>query len=529
MIAYPADLLPERGLPDGRTTSTQRDGEDYQYALFRTRFSRGRVKTVGFLLLLAAVIAITYHGILAAAQCHVVAHGTSSDLLLKGTILTSRGGRSRSSLLIHSGRIACVDQRCETDPLVANATIIDCGESVISPGLINTHEHIDYSTVTPLADIGERVDHRHDWRLGTRGNTMRSAPVNGTQINATTWGELRHLFSGTTSIVGGFMAPGLVRNLDFVDGLQDGLTAPADYWDVFPLDDETGILRDEDCNYGPQAMTKQTVSKLSRYIAHIGEGVDAEAANEFSCISNMTYDITPAALGGGLSTDYVAPNLALVHALGLTDDHLDLVAARGAKVVWSPRSNVFLYGKTLNVTYLLEAGITVALGTDWLPSGSATLSREAVCGLEATKESYGRALDPKTVWEMMTINAAKVAGFDAHLGSLEKGKLADLVVLGGSPALSASYGQSAPFAKAILSPSEDIELVIRGGKIVLASDTVGVADGCEKVSFGNATKLACVGDELGISYAQFEASLGGVYPAILPGVPPFEPTCKPTR
>ncbi|KAH7322446.1 metal dependent amidohydrolase [Stachybotrys elegans] len=464
------------------------------------------------------------------ARCHVTTQGSSQDLLLKGAILTSQGVRSHSSLLLSSGIISCVDQSCEAEPEAANATVIECLNSVISPGFINTHEHIDYSTVEPLADIGERVNHRHDWRVGARGNTMRPAPVNGTSLDASIWGELRHLFSGTTSIVGGFMAPGLVRNLDYVEGLQDGLVAPASYWTVFPLDDRSGILRNGDCDYGAQAMTRQTVSKFNRFIAHVGEGVDAEAANEFSCISSMTYDTEPAPQGGGLSTDYIAPNLAIVHGLGLTNDDFDMVAARGAKVVWSPRSNVFLYGKTLNVTYLLAAGITVALGTDWLPSGSATMSREAVCGLEVMQESYGATLDPKTVWEMMTINAAKVAGFEDRIRSLEKGKLADIVVVGGCSNSSASYGESAPYAKAILSPSENIELVIRGGKIVLASNTMKeAAEGCEKVLFGEVPKFACVAEELGTSFAQFEASLGGAYPAILPGIPPKEPTCKPTR
>lgn len=123
----------------------------------------------------------------------------------------------------------------------------------------------------------------------------------------------------------------------------------------------------------------------------------------------MTYDTVPAANGGGLSTDIIAPNLALIHALGLSDEDFDLVAARGAKVIWSPRSNVALYGRTLNVTYLLEAGITVALGTDWLPSGSATMGREAICGVYATEKGYGRTLEAKTLWSMMTSQAAEVS------------------------------------------------------------------------------------------------------------------------
>ncbi|KAG7113135.1 5-methylthioadenosine/S-adenosylhomocysteine deaminase like protein [Verticillium longisporum] len=440
------------------------------------------------------------------ATCQVTSTSDSGTTLFKGTVLTSAGALPNARLLVSNGRISYVGRQCGFKADESDATVIECVGSVISPGFINTHEHIEYATVTPLKDIGERADHRHDWR------------------RATAWGELRHLFSGTTSIVGGAMAPGLTRNLDYVAGVGPEIPAPVATWDIFPLNDAAGILRNGDCDYGPNMTTAEKAGKLYRYIAHVGEGVDAEAENEFRCLSSATYDTTPMAGGGGLSTDIIAPNLALIHALGLTKSDFDLVAARQATVVWSPRSNVFLYGKTLDVQYLLDAGITVALGTDWLPSGSATMAREAVCGFAATKACYGHALDAKTLWEMMTINAAKVAGFDRHLGSFEVGKLADVAVFAGAPREDA-------FAQAVFSSGEDVELVMRGGKVLLAAEKIkrAATGACESVVVGHSNKTLCVEEELGRSYAEFESKLGGVYPALLPGVPSGEPTCEPTR
>ncbi|EGY16058.1 hypothetical protein VD0002_g9053 [Verticillium dahliae] len=458
------------------------------------------------------------------ATCQVTSTSDSGTTLFKGTVLTSAGALPNARLLVSNGRISYVGRQCGFKADESDATVIECVGSVISPGFINTHEHIEYATVTPLKDIGERADHRHDWRRGLRGHTIRPAPVNGSAVEATAWGELRHLFSGTTSIVGGAMAPGLTRNLDYVAGVGPEIPAPVATWDIFPLNDAAGILRNGDCDYGPNMTTAEKAGKLYRYMAHVGEGVDAEAENEFRCLSSATYDTTPMAGGGGLSTDIIAPNLALIHALGLTKSDFDLVAARQATVVWSPRSNVFLYGKTLDVQYLLDAGITVALGTDWLPSGSATMAREAVCGFAATKACYGHALDAKTLWEMMTINAAKVAGFDRHLGSFEVGKLADVAVFAGAPREDA-------FAQAVFSSGEDVELVMRGGKVLLAAEKIkrAATGACESVVVGHSNKTLCVEEELGRSYAEFESKLGGVYPALLPGVPSGEPTCEPTR
>ncbi|KAL2753548.1 hypothetical protein ACRALDRAFT_1051924 [Sodiomyces alcalophilus JCM 7366] len=462
----------------------------------------------------------------AGARCSVEGPRHSADLLLKGTVLTPQGSLENGCVLVRSGKVDYVGTGCGSDPSV---TVVDCTGSVISPGFINTHEHIEYSTFAPLDDIGERVDHRHDWRRGMRDNAERPVQVNGTKPDATAWGELRHLFSGTTSIIGGAMVPGLTRNLDFVAGLEDGIESPVATWDIFPLDDSEGILRSRDCDYGPNATTVEEAGKLYRYMAHVGEGVDDEAANEFRCLSDPTYDVVPSPDGAGLSVDIVASNFALVHALGLTRADFDLVAQRGAKIVWSPRSNVFLYGKTLDVTYLLDAGITVALGTDWLPSGSATMAREAVCGYMVTQESFGRTVSPKTLWEMMTINAAKVAGFEEQVGSLEAGKVADIIVFGGRGAGGQEHDD--PFARVVFSAAEDLELVMRGGKVLLAGERLGALTGgaCETVSFGDMARTICVEDELGRSFAELERSLDGVYPAILPAIPDGEPTCKATR
>src|SRR6185369_7406125 len=48
----------------------------------------------------------------------------------------------------------------------------------------------------------------------------------------------------------------------------------------------------------------------------------------------------------------------------------------GAKLVWSPLSNLLLYGETTNVYDAIAEGVLVSLGTDWTPSGSRTLLHE---------------------------------------------------------------------------------------------------------------------------------------------------------
>ncbi|GAP91204.2 putative metal dependent amidohydrolase [Rosellinia necatrix] len=502
----------------------------------------------------------------AAADCRLLRRGLSRDLLLLGTVLTDSGAEPDGAVFIRGGRIAFAGDVCRLSVQDGgDASVVDCsggGGSVISPGFVNTHEHIDYATVRPFAPSPRPAGHRHDWRLGARGHDLRAVAVNGSASAAVAWGELRHLFSGTTSVIGGEMAPGLARNLDFRAGLGAGLNDDTDddghrhgvaVYDTFPLKDKLGIMRHGDCDYGADAVTAAVAARHHRYIGHVGEGVGPEAANEFACLSSATFDTTPAAGGGGLSADIMGPNVALVHALGLARRDFDVVAARGAMVVWSPRSNMFLYGATLDPSYLLASGITVALGTDWLPSGSATMGREAACAARAAHDGFGFDVAPRALWEMATRNGARVAGFEDVLGSLEAGKLADIVVFrpwsrgddDDDDHIHTNHDNSDdPYAQAIFAPQEAVDLVLRGGKLLLASNPelrvlASDPDICELVPFGGGDgkkkgkgkgkeeKLVCVADELGSSFADLEADLRGVYPAVLPAVPPDEPPCRP--
>ncbi|KAJ3553619.1 hypothetical protein NPX13_g10848 [Xylaria arbuscula] len=150
---------------------------------------------------------------------------------------------------------------------------------------------------------------------------------------------------------------------------------------------------------------------------------------------------------------------------------------------------------------------------------------------------------------MATVNAARVAGYEDELGSLSAGKLADIVIFSGESESESSQSSHSrepggstkkrrdPYEQAIFAPQKSIELVLRGGKILLASlrlkdlttttTTTTTTGFCEDVAFGNAnSKIVCVTDELGMSFGDLEASLGGVYPAVLPEIPPYEPSCR---
>jgi hypothetical protein len=278
--------------------------------------------------------------------------GTGGELFLRGVVLTEseiiRGG---GVLLDAAGAIACVG--CDCAELAASATTVTCPNSVISPGLVNTHDHLSFVHDWPHPDDGERFEHRHDWRRGLHGHSRLEAS-DGATTPQLQWGELRFVFGGATSTIGGSGTPGFLRNLEYAPN-SEGLGERSISLSTFPLGDgEEGRQLDTGCAY-PAMPSREAITLARSYVMHVAEGVDAFARNEFECLSGE---------GGA---DLMAPEVSIVHGLALGAPDLARMAAAGAQLVWSPRSNVALYGDTARVTIAATLGVSIALGTGSTP------------------------------------------------------------------------------------------------------------------------------------------------------------------
>jgi hypothetical protein len=171
----------------------------------------------------------------------------------------------------------------------------------------------------------------------------------------------------------------------------------------------------------------------------------------------------------------------------------------------------------------LRSGVDVALGTDWLLSGSMNVVRELACARQLSNAQFGGALDEHRLWSMVTVAAARAVGAKDALGRLAPGYLGDVMVV-------ARRGRE-PYAAATGAEPADFELILRGGVPLYGrAELVAAlaAPACEPLEVCGSAQRVCL-DGTGFSLAELEEAAAGTYPLFTCEAPPNEPTCVPAR
>jgi len=176
------------------------------------------------------------------------------------------------------------------------------------------------------------------------------------------------------------------------------------------------------------------------FITHLEEGFDPESQDGIGTLERM-----------GCLDDHCV----LIHCIGFSDEDIEKVARAGAHVVWCPGSNLFMFNLTCKIRPLLAAGVNVSIGTDSTGTGSVNLFEEMRFAQATYRRLYGEELAPRTILDMVTRNPAKAFRMERDIGSLEPGRLADVLVL--------RQKAADPFASLLAAETQDIELLTQDG------------------------------------------------------------------
>lgn len=309
-------------------------------------------------------------------------------------------------------------------------TVIDCSRRIVMPGLINAHCHLGMTGLRGVADDQQL----HAWlsEIFARERAFTDADI----LAGSRLGLRESLRTGTTTVLDMYYRVRLCAQAAQEAGVR--LVAAETFLEGHPLSArEISIPDDAACVrfiFGPHApysvdeallrrIRKEASARSSMIHIHVAE----TRAERAECLRKH----------GALPIEYLdrigflGPDVMIAHANWLTKRELDIIAARGVKVVHCPQSNMKLAGgSAMPLREMHERGITVCLGTDSAASNnSLDMFREMHACALLHKHHYwdSTAAGAQQVLDMATVNAAAALGIAA--GSIAPGRLADIVTL----------------------------------------------------------------------------------------------------
>ncbi len=384
-----------------------------------------------------------------------VERGGTGGYLLRGIVLAPSGALD-GEVLIVGDQITCVAADCSGMPGADTVTVIETF-SVISPGLVDAHNHLTYDFL-PEWEAGTTYGNRYQWVEVASYEDHVLPFAEGQNENAricpgAKWGELRSIAHATTTVMGQSAnrtcLDRLARNADHHHGLgydhmRTTIDSPREITDV----DAASLVAD----------FADATDPSTRFAVHMQEGVvDDHVLEEFDSFAgrdaranrHMGQSLLAASDGSWSGVGL------LIHSMGLTDAQLMEARAAGAHVVWSPSSNLVLYGDTAPIARILELGLSVGMGPDWTVSGEDHMLGEMRFGHAYGTAEGIAALTPQRLWEMATRGGADAVGLGARIGRLEPGMIADVAVFGRRAA--------DPYRALLDSRAADVRLVLIGG------------------------------------------------------------------
>ncbi|GHV95819.1 hydrolase [Spirochaetia bacterium] len=305
------------------------------------------------------------------------------------------------------------------------------GKSCVYPSLINTHDHLQGNyrpAVGPKKGSFYLTWLPWDNDLKASDTFKERSQLSREDLYALS--GYKCLFSGVTTVNDHFpqkLNSQILPTLPIRAFLEYGLAHECSSYDLKWGD-------------GVELEHKRAVQNKWPFITHLAEGFDEESMHGVEALEK--YKV-------------LDDHCLLVHCIGFSDEDIKKVAKAGASVSWCGFSNMFMFNVTAKVRKMIKAGVNVTIGTDSSATGSANFLAELKFDRELYRKLYGEDLPAKNIFEMCTINAAKAFWMQDRIGSLDEGKLGDILVL--------KARDDDPYENLVNASMQDIELLVLAG------------------------------------------------------------------
>ena len=380
----------------------------------------------------------------------LVVKGQDRTIVISGTVVTPEKVLSKGWVVVRQKKISAVLDKI---PKEENAIWIDTND-IIFPGFIDLHNHPMYAMFDPW-DAKQLFNNRYEWRSFERYKQEISTPARNMQddlqgfCDIAEFAEVQAATGGTTTFSGMFAPRSFgttlpaclsriaVRKLEIDSGFytEPGRERVQNLLGVTPRD-----LSDTTAD---ETLRKVAAKELDLVLIHVAEGSkkDLESTLEFSLLKCRAF---------------LTPTTAVIHGSAFDKSDFRNMMFASTALVWSPRSNIVLYGSTTDVVAAFREGVSIALAPDWAPSGSKNMLAEIQYAAQLNKTNLGGFFSNQQLFEMATSIPARIARIDDKVGTIQQGLFADLFLLRGDA--------TRPFDSLVQAKPADVELVLVNGK-----------------------------------------------------------------
>lgn len=348
------------------------------------------------------------------------------------------------AVIVQGERIAAVVSQEEADARFRAKETIDLPNHVVLPGLINMHGHAAMSLFRGMADDLPLMTWLNDHVWPAEGAFVSETFIaDGTQL-----AMAEMLRTGTTTFADMYFFPEIVAQLAKDAGMRAQVCFPLlDFPTPWGAGPDEYLAKGEDFirqwqqdpfimpaigPHAPYTVSDEPLKKAVALSRATGAPIQIhlhETAFEVADAMEKTGKRPTARMA---ELGVLGPATQCVHMTQIDDSDIQLLKETGAQVIHCPESNLKLASGLSPVQKFRKAGINVAIGTDGAASNNdldlfGELNTASMLAKVVAEDAT--ALSAHDALAMATIDGAKALGRDHELGSLEAGKLADIIAV----------------------------------------------------------------------------------------------------
>ena len=358
-------------------------------------------------------------------------------------------------LYVEKGRIVAIQPADQPAPAGFGAVAVRQTGGTIYPSLIELHNHLAYNALPLWSPVPKLYENRGQWPGHPDYRRLISGPMTvigghrDDEGRAALLGPLVRYVECKCLLGGVTTSQGIMLNSNA--GVQRwfrGLLRNVEQTDDADLSEADARIADIEARDARRFLARLG-KEHSCFLLHLSEGVTRDG--EIDSAARRHFLALQVAPGEWAIND----TFTGIHSAGLLPEDFEVLRQHGGSMVWSPLSNLLLYGGTARVDAARRAGVRIGLGSDWAPSGSKNLLGELKVAWLYSHHMLGDLFSARDILAMATRDAAAILKWQDALGTLQPGRRADLLVVEGSA--------GDPYEALIRAPETAIRLVMIDG------------------------------------------------------------------